>query len=68
MFLRWVCISTTWELKHWFGFGRTCAVVSENGAWQAWDKDKLSCDKGRCDYVYQALKEARLCIKSKAWV
>lgn len=79
MFLRWVYISTTWELKHWFGFGKTCATVNKYGLWRAWGKNKLSfddkqCDyvyrglsykEGQCDYVYQGLKEARLCIRAK---
>lgn len=68
MFLRWVCVTEHWKLKHWFGYGRTSALVYPDGKWESWDKDRLSTSSGKCDYVYQGLMAARLSIKGKTLV
>ena len=68
MFLHWVCISTNWELKHWFGLGRTCAIVYPSGTWNAWNRACTIQKNGKCSYVYQALKEARLSIRGMVFV
>ncbi|MCK5014267.1 MAG: hypothetical protein KAS66_10645 [Candidatus Omnitrophica bacterium] len=68
MFLKWVHVTVCWELKHWFGFGRTCALAHPDGRWEAWDKDRLSTSSGKCDYIYQGLREARLSIKGKTLI
>lgn len=62
MFLKWVWNSKEkqFELRRWFGFGRSIASVYPNNNWHTWDKHGNGGENSRDVCIAFALDSARL--------
>jgi hypothetical protein len=65
MFLKWRYVKhnylvNRWELKHWFGFGRTIATVYPDNVWYIWDRNKVCIGIGRESSIPVSKKAAEI--------
>ena len=44
-------MSHCWELKRWFGLGKSAATVFPSGTWFTWDRDGNGGENSKQDHI-----------------